>query len=138
MPDETLPGEVLRDDGPSDGPLVTLTPAAAGRVRELLAEVDEASVRLRVAIEKKGRPHHVVSLSDETEEGDILFEDNGVAIVVAALHASLIRGATVDYIGDGDRGRFEVSNPNLVPFAMERLPLERAARRGTAGRRDIG
>lgn len=129
MPDETPPG-----DGPSDAPLVTLTAAAARRVRELLTTVDHAGVRLRVAIEKRGRPRHVVSLSDETEEGDILFEHSGVAIAVAALHASLVRGATVDYIGDGDGGRFEVSNPNLVPLAMERVPLDRAERR----RREVG
>ncbi len=130
LPGETLPGETLRHDGPSDGPLVTLTPAAVARVHELLAEVDAVDVRLRVAIEKAGRPHHVVSLSDETEQGDIVFEDGGVTIAVAALHASLLRGATIDYVADDDGGRFEVSNPNLVPLAMERLPRERAARRG--------
>ena len=71
MPREA-PGEPVRDEDPSDGALVTLTEAAAERVRELIAGA--ADVQLRVAIEKKGRPRHVVSLSDESEEGDVVFE----------------------------------------------------------------
>jgi iron-sulfur cluster assembly accessory protein len=138
MPDEALSdpsGEAVGsegDEGDSDGPLITLTPAAAERVRELIAGVSD--VRLRVAIEKRGRPRHIVSLSDESEDGDIVFEHDGVAIAVAALNASLLRGATVDYVSGDGGGRFEVTNPNLVPFSIESLTRERAERkRGEAG-----
>ena len=135
MPDATEsdpPGETVRGEGASDGPLITLTPATAERVRELIAGV--AGIMLRVAIEKRGRPRHIVSLSDESEDGDLVFDDGGVTIAVAALHASLLRGATVDYVSDGEGGWFEVTNPNLVPLSMERLTRERAERkRGEVG-----
>lgn len=123
--------EPIRDEEPSDVAPVTLTPAAAERVRELIAGA--AGVQLRLAIEKKGRPRHVVSLSDESAEADVVFEDGGVTIAIAAIQASLLRGATIDYVSDGDGGRFEVTNPNLMPFSMERLITERAEQRAAGG-----
>ncbi|HJM76620.1 MAG TPA: iron-sulfur cluster assembly accessory protein [Dehalococcoidia bacterium] len=130
MPREA-PGEPVRDEDPSDGALVTLTEAAAERVRELIAGA--ADVQLRVAIEKKGRPRHVVSLSDESEEGDVVFEDSGITIAVAAIQTSMLRGATIDFVSDGTAGRFEVTNPNLAQLSMDRLMRERAEQRAARG-----
>ena len=97
---------------------------------ELLGAAD---VQLRVAIEKKGRPRHVVSLSDESEEGDVVFEDSGITIAVAAIQTSMLRGATIDFVSDGTAGRFEVTNPNLAQLSMDRLMRERAEQRAARG-----
>jgi Fe-S cluster assembly iron-binding protein IscA len=118
-------------DGADDGVIVRLTDAAAARVGELLAQAGATDGFLRVAIEKKGRPRHIVSLSDEPEDGDVLFEHRGISIALAQLQASMLRGATVDYVAGDDR--FEVTNPNLVPLALESLPVERAQRRREGG-----
>lgn len=84
-----------------------------------------------------GTPRHLVLR--RSEEGDLVFEDSGVTIAVAAIQVSLLRGATIDYVSAGGRGRFEVTNHNLMLLSTERLRRPRASsERARGGRRFRG
>ena len=62
---------------------ISLTPAAADRVRHFLAAAGTASA-LRLAVKKTGCSGfaYVVNYADEIGAGDVVFEDQGVKVIV--------------------------------------------------------
>jgi iron-sulfur cluster assembly protein len=97
------------------GELVSLTPAAAAKIRELMAEESDVSV-LRVAIEGGGCSGFQYGLGFDrgAQEGDHELECEGVAVVVDPFSAPYLKGATVDYLETIQESGFKIDNPNAV------------------------
>jgi iron-sulfur cluster assembly protein len=95
--------------------LVTLTPAAAAKIRNLLAEEPDVSV-LRVAIEGGGCSGFQYGLGFDrgAQEGDHELECEGVRVVVDPFSAPYLRGSTVDYLETIQESGFKIDNPNAV------------------------
>jgi iron-sulfur cluster assembly protein len=95
--------------------LVTLTPAAAAKIKQLMAGETEVSV-LRVAIEGGGCSGFQYGLGFDrgAVEGDHEFEVEGVRIVVDPFSAPYLRGASVDYLETIQESGFKIDNPNAV------------------------
>ena len=95
--------------------LVSLTPAAASKIRVLMAEDADVSV-LRVAIEGGGCSGFQYGLGFDhgAQEGDHAFECEGVTIVVDPFSAPYLRGSTVDYLETIQESGFKIDNPNAV------------------------
>jgi iron-sulfur cluster assembly accessory protein len=95
--------------------LVSLTPAAAAKIRGLMAEETDVSV-LRVAIEGGGCSGFQYGLGFDRGalEGDIEFECEGVKVVVDPFSAPYLRGASVDYLETIQESGFKIDNPNAV------------------------
>ena len=95
--------------------LVSLTPAAAAKIRELMADETEVSV-LRVAIEGGGCSGFQYGLGFDrgAQEGDVELECEGVTVVVDPFSAPYLRGATVDYLETIQESGFKIDNPNAV------------------------
>jgi iron-sulfur cluster assembly protein len=95
--------------------LVSLTPAAAEKIRVLMAEDAEVSV-LRVAIEGGGCSGFQYGLGFDrgAQEGDHAFECEGVQVVVDPHSAQYLRGARVDYLETIQESGFKIDNPNAV------------------------
>jgi iron-sulfur cluster assembly protein len=95
--------------------LVTLTPAAAAKIKQLMADETEVSV-LRVAIEGGGCSGFQYGLGFDrgAVEGDHEFEVEGVRIVVDPFSAPYLRGASVDYLETIQESGFKIDNPNAV------------------------
>jgi iron-sulfur cluster assembly accessory protein len=95
--------------------LVSLTPAAAAKIRGLMAEETDVSV-LRVAIEGGGCSGFQDGLGFDRGalEGDIEFECEGVKVVVDPFSAPYLRGASVDYLETIQESGFKIDNPNAV------------------------
>jgi iron-sulfur cluster assembly protein len=95
--------------------LVSLTPAAAEKIRGLMAEDADVSV-LRVAIEGGGCSGFQYGLGFDrgAQEGDHAFECEGVQVVVDPHSAQYLRGATVDYLETIQESGFKIDNPNAV------------------------
>jgi iron-sulfur cluster insertion protein len=94
---------------------VTLTPAAAEVVRDLLKQrnLDE-SYSLRVFISGQGCSGFQYGMGFENKPGetDSIFESEGMRVVVDEGSIQYMSGATIDYIDD-ERGKgFLVENPN--------------------------
>jgi len=96
-------------------PLLSLTEAAASKVRQLLAEETEVEV-LGVAIQGGGCSGFQYGLGFDTgaAEGDFEFEQHGVKVVVDPFSAPYLRGAEVDYVDSIQAAGFAVNNPNAV------------------------
>ena len=95
--------------------LVSLTPAAAAKIRDLMSEESDVSV-LRVAIEGGGCSGFQYGLGFDRGalEGDLEFECEGVSVVVDPFSAPYLRGATVDYLETIQESGFKIDNPNAV------------------------
>jgi iron-sulfur cluster assembly protein/iron-sulfur cluster insertion protein len=96
--------------------MITLTPTASTKVKELiLAEGDEA-LALRVAVRPGGCSGYSYEMyfDKDITPDDALVEDGGVRVVVDAASAPLLQGASLDY-KDGLQGAgFAINNPNAT------------------------
>ena len=95
--------------------VVSLTPAAASKIRELMAQETDVSV-LRVAIEGGGCSGFQYGLGFDrgAQEGDVEYEQEGVKVVVDPFSAPYLAGATVDYLETIQESGFKIDNPNAV------------------------
>jgi iron-sulfur cluster assembly protein len=97
--------------------LLTLTPVAAGKIKELLAEEpDGEAMVLRVAIQGGGCSGFQYGLGFDTgpAEGDLELELEGVPVVVDPYSAPYLRGATIDFLNTIQESGFKIENPNAV------------------------
>ena len=96
--------------------LITLTPVAAAKVKELLAEEPEHSgLVLRVAIQGGGCSGFQYGLGfDNVAEGDVELEIEGVQVVVDPYSAPYLRGTTIDFLNTIQESGFKIDNPNAV------------------------
>ncbi len=97
--------------------LVTLTEAAAAKIKGLMADEPEgeASV-LRVAVQGGGCSgfEYALGFDAGAQEGDHELESNGVTVVVDPFSAPYLRGAEIDYLETIQEAGFKISNPNAV------------------------
>jgi iron-sulfur cluster assembly accessory protein len=95
--------------------LVSLTPAAAAKVKQLMETEDDVNV-LRVAIEGGGCSGFSYGLGFDrgAVEGDHEYESEGVRVVVDPFSAPYLRGASVDYLETIQESGFKIDNPNAV------------------------
>ena len=96
-------------------PLLSVTPAAAEKIRQLMAEETDVSV-LRVAIQGGGCSGFQYGLGFDrgAAEGDIEFEAYGVPIVVDPFSAPYLQGAEVNYVDSIQQSGFAINNPNAA------------------------
>jgi iron-sulfur cluster assembly protein len=97
--------------------LITLTPTAAAKVKELLAdEPDGEAMVLRLAIQGGGCSGFQYGLGFDTgaAEGDLELELEGVPVVVDPYSAPYLRGATIDFLNTISESGFKIDNPNAV------------------------
>jgi iron-sulfur cluster assembly protein len=97
------------------GNIVSLTPAAAAKIRDLMSSEEDVSV-LRVAIEGGGCSGFQYGLGFDrgAQEGDLEFECEGVLVVVDPYSAPYLAGAQVDYLETIAESGFKIENPNAV------------------------
>ncbi len=104
-----------RIDIPGDTTLLSLTPVAAAKIRDLLAEETDESLVLRVAIQGGGCSGFQYGLGfDNVADGDVELELEGVAVVVDPHSAPYLRGTTIDFLNTIQESGFKIDNPNAV------------------------
>jgi iron-sulfur cluster assembly protein len=93
---------------------ITLTPAAADRVRHFLSERGHG-LGLRLGIRKTGCSGYayVVNYADAVEPGDRVFDSEGVQVLVDPESLALIDGTVVDFVRHGLNESFRFRNPNV-------------------------
>jgi iron-sulfur cluster assembly protein len=97
--------------------LISITPDAAAKVRELMAsEPDADTLVLRVAVEGGGCSgfQYGLGFSGGAEADDHTLELEGVRIVVDPFSAPYLKGATIDYLNGLQESGFKIDNPNAV------------------------
>ena len=93
---------------------VTLTPAAAARVKEIMARADEAYIGLRVGVKNGGcaGQEYILEYAAERLPLDEVVEDQGVTILVEPKAVLFLVGSVIDYETSKLSSKFVFRNPN--------------------------
>ncbi|MET0181844.1 MAG: iron-sulfur cluster assembly accessory protein [Caulobacterales bacterium] len=92
--------------------IVTLTDAAAARVRELIAGGEKPYLRVGVRNGGCAGMEYVLEYAETAEKFDESVEDKGVNILVAADSVLFLLGSVVDYETTRLSSKFTFRNPN--------------------------
>lgn len=92
--------------------LVTLTDAAAERVKEIMAEKGAGYLRVGVTNGGCAGMEYVMDYVEAPEALDEVVEDNGVKILVDAKAVLFLLGSVVDYETTMLHEKFVFQNPN--------------------------
>jgi iron-sulfur cluster assembly protein len=94
--------------------IVTLTEAAAVRVREIMAKADRPYAGLRVGVKNGGcaGQEYILEYAQKIEPLDEIIEDKGVTILVEPKAVLFLIGAEIDYDVNRLAAKFVFRNPN--------------------------
>ena len=96
--------------------LVTVTPKAAEKIKEFMAEEAEKPQFLRVYVQGGGGSglSYGMGFEKAAEEDDIVIEEAGVKLLVDSYSQDHLKGANVDYIESLMGSGFKINNPNVT------------------------
>jgi iron-sulfur cluster assembly protein len=94
---------------------VTLTPAAAERVKAILAaRKDKPAVGLKIGVSSKGcsGKSYTLDYAESIGPHDEVIEDQGVTILLDPMATLYLIGTEIDYVTDKLSASFVFRNPN--------------------------
>jgi len=94
--------------------VITLTNAAASKVKELIDAEGNPELALRVAVRPGGCSGFSYEMFFDTDVAtdDALADFGGVKVIVDPSSAQLLTGATLDYKDGLQQAGFSIDNPN--------------------------
>jgi iron-sulfur cluster assembly protein len=94
--------------------VMSLTDAAADRVREIIANADRPVEGIRVGVSKGGCAgmSYKVEYADAPKPGDEVVEDKGVRVLIDPTAVLFLLGTQMDYKVDKLTAQFVFNNPN--------------------------
>lgn len=119
--------------------VMTLTDAAAARMRDILATKDESIAGLRIGVKNGGCAgmEYTMDWVEEAEKFDEVVEDKGIKLLIDAKAVLFLLGTEMDYQVETLKSGFVFKNPNqtsacgcgesvqLTPAAPEALEVAR-------------
>ena len=97
--------------------MITLTDIGAQKVHEFLATQNAVAetAGLRVGVRGGGCSGFQYALAfDEQRDGDQVFEDKGVRLLVDTPSLPYVRGSVIDFVEGLQGAGFKVDNPNVI------------------------
>ena len=93
---------------------MTVTEAAAARVRELIARADKPVAGVRVGVKNGGCAGmaYTMDLAETVEKGDEVVETQGVKVLIDPKAVLFLLGTTMDFTVDRMSAKFVFKNPN--------------------------
>ena len=97
-------------------PTIGFTDAAAQKLKSLIEEEKNPGLMLRVFVSGGGCSgfQYGFEFDENAADDDIKVENAGVTMVVDAMSAQYLSGATVDYEEGLEGSRFVINNPNAT------------------------
>ena len=102
---------------PPATPNITVTEAAASKIKDLLAEEGKTDSGLRVFVQGGGCSGFQYGLMIEENgqgSGDQIYESHGVKLFVDPISIRYLQGAEVDFVDTITGGGFTIKNPNAT------------------------
>jgi iron-sulfur cluster insertion protein len=96
--------------------MIELKPAAAEKIRDLIAEENNPDLKLRIFVQGGGCSgfSYGFTFDEVSQEDDLDLELQGVHLLVDSMSAQYLTGVTVDYTEDLMGSEFKISNPNAT------------------------
>ena len=94
--------------------VVTLTEAAAERVRAIMAKAEKPYAGLRVGVKNSGcaGQEYILEYAEEASPLDEVVEDKGVTILIEPKAVLFLVGTEIDYVTTKLSSKFQFRNPN--------------------------
>jgi iron-sulfur cluster assembly protein len=94
--------------------VMTVTDAAAARVRELIERAEKPVAGVRVGVKNGGCAgmSYTMDLADEVQRGDEVVEANGVKVLIDPKAVLFLLGTQMDFTVDKMASKFVFINPN--------------------------
>ena len=95
--------------------MITISPLAAEKLREILVEQGEVGASLRVMLMPgaNGGAQYMLALEQEPKVDDTVVQTEGVSILIDPDSAPLMNGAEIDYMDGLMKSGFVINNPNI-------------------------
>ncbi len=95
--------------------MITITDAAATKIKEVLAKEAKQDYVLRMKAEGGGccGPRYVVALEENPQASDQVVETKGIKVVIDPQSAPVLQDVEFDYTEGLIGGGFQIKNPNL-------------------------
>lgn len=93
---------------------ITLTDALVHRLRQEQVSESQPDLMLRLAVHGGGCAgfQYEFSYTTALETGDLVFERDGVRVVIDDMSLEYLRGATLDFVDELIGAHYAVRNPN--------------------------
>ena len=94
--------------------VVTVTPEAASRIRDVLRENEWPGYGLRFGLQDGGCSGYtyLLDFEEKPEDEDLILEEQGIKVFVHPLHVPFVQGTVIHYkVGKFEEG-FDIQNPN--------------------------
>jgi iron-sulfur cluster assembly accessory protein len=102
----------LEDEGKR---MVTLTPVATEKVREIMSQQNPLPTGLRVAVVGggcSGFTYHM-AFENQANESDNVYEYEGLKVLVDQMSEMYLDGVEIDYVESLEGAGFKFNNPNV-------------------------
>src|SRR5471032_2168394 len=95
---------------------IGVSESAARRIAFLQTQEDAGGAFLRIAVSGGGCSgfQYGFSFDDTRQDGDQVFERDGVQVVVDDASLDLLNGAEIDFVEDMMGASFQIKNPNAA------------------------
>ncbi len=95
--------------------ILSITPTAAEKVRELLEQENDPGLALRIFVAGGGCSGLQYGMTlDEEQDGDTTVQQSGIKVLVDEMSLGYINGSQIDYVDSLMGAGFTVNNPNAV------------------------
>lgn len=93
-----------------------MTESAVAKVKELIAEEENPSIKLRMFVQGGGCSgfQYGFTFDEEVNEDDFEFDFDGVKLLVDSMSGQYLNGAEVDYVEDDMGSQFSIKNPQAT------------------------
>jgi iron-sulfur cluster insertion protein len=94
--------------------MLTLTDSSVEKIKDLLIEENNPSLKLRVFVQGGGCSgmQYGFTFDEDQNEDDFTIEKNGVMLLVDSISMQYLNNAVVDYKDDIMGSSFTIKNPN--------------------------
>jgi iron-sulfur cluster assembly accessory protein len=96
--------------------MIDISPVAAAKITELLAEENKEGSGLRVFVQGGGCSgfQYGLMIEEAGTDADQVYESNGVKLYIDPISVRYLGGAHVDFLDTVTGGGFTIKNPNAV------------------------
>lgn len=103
-----------RQGHPAEGATIHLTETAVAKVKELMAREKKEGQGFKVAVIPGGCSgfEYDLNFTEKADEGDHIFEHNGLRVFIDPLSLEMLNGTTIDYVDSLHGSGFKIENPN--------------------------
>ena len=113
---ESTQVDLTNYDNYDNNDLLIFTDSAASKVKDLIEEEKNDSLKLRVFVSGGGCSgfQYGFTFDENVQDGDTKVEKNGVTLLVDPMSFQYLTGAEIDYKEDLEGSQFVIKNPNAT------------------------